>query len=296
MQKQKIHWLVGKLVFVLFVGLLSTATVVFMPAFATSQETAHQVSTELREQIAEFEKKHSVEIVFQGHKFKGAVTGVDSDKVHLYLPLLLEEFNLYPAGVLNKAKVDKIVLCKNLAWNKQLRGAIPGFSSRIMYYDAERAINNKFYLRSIVHHEFFHQIDWVDDGKVCVDKQWALLNPKEFKYGNGGAAVQGDPTQGVTFDKLGFMNKYSTQGVEEDKAEIFAYLMTRQEIMDARVKKDSVVAAKVKMMKTLMRSFSAGLDDSFWKKATQVVRHPESPTDERPDGEIQSGGQASAAN
>ena len=66
--------------------------------------------------------------------------------------------------------------------------------------------------------------------------------------------------------------------------------------MDARVKKDSVVAAKVKMMKTLMRSFSAGLDDSFWKKATQVVRHPESPTDERPDGEIQSGGQASAAN
>lgn len=272
------HRLVRILVFVLVIGLLSTAFVVYMPGHDISQENTPQLSTEfqlseeLREQIDRFEKKYSVKIVWQGHRFKGDVTGDDSDEVHHYLPLLLEELNLYPASVLNRAKVDKIVLCKNLAWRDQRRGAIPGFETRIMYFDAERAMYDKFYVRSVVHHEFFHQVDWVDDGKVYVDKEWALLNPKEFSYGNGGAAVQDDFTQGVTYDKPGFMNKYSTQGVEEDKAEIFAYLMTRREIMDARVKKDPVVAAKVKMMKALMHSFSAEIDDLFWEKASQVSR------------------------
>ncbi|MFK7769336.1 MAG: hypothetical protein AB8B55_19090 [Mariniblastus sp.] len=248
---------------------LSLVGISLVPAIVFAQDNAS-----LKKQVADFEAKYSVEIVLKGHAFDDEVQGADSDRVDQYLPLILEEFGVYPANVLSKAGVSKIVLCKDLAWEKQKRGAVPGFGSGIMFYDCERASYDPPYLRSIIHHEFFHQIDWRDDGKVYVDKQWARLNAADFSYGKGGAAVQGDSTQGVTFDKPGFMNKYSTQGVEEDKAEIFAYLMTKSELMKSRKKKDPIVSAKIKMMKTLVLSFSPNLDESFWKAAAKVDRAP----------------------
>lgn len=227
-------------------------------------------------QVKAFEEKYSVELVLKGFDFgsEPKVMGADADKEKIdeYLPIFLAEFNLYPAEFIKKIGLRKIVLCKQLAFDGQKRSAYPGFVSKILCYDVESGSYNEMYRRSVVHHEFFHLIDYVDDGKVYVDKQWASLNSKDFAYGFSGKRVQGDKTQSLTFNKPGFMNKYSTQGVEEDKAEIFSYLVVSPDLMRPRIQSDPIVAAKVRMMKHLLASYSQTIDDSFWKAAGNVER------------------------
>lgn len=168
--------------------------------------------------------------------------------------------------------MTKIVLCKDLRYARQKRAAYPGLVSGVMCYDVEQGSFSEVYQRSVIHHEYFHLIDYRDDRRLYVDTQWDRLNPDGFTYGVGGKNVQGDKTQSLTFEKLGFMNKYSTQGVEEDKAEIFAYLMTRPEMMAKRIKSDSVVASKTRMLKNLLSSYSDSVDEKFWNSAANVDR------------------------
>jgi N-acetylneuraminic acid mutarotase len=227
------------------------------------------------EGLRAFEEKYSVEVITHGYPFnpaKDKISGADSKLVDDYLPKFLEEFSLYPPEFVKRSGVKKIVICKDLAYDGQLRAAVPGLGSGILYYDAERSGNYDSYHRAVVHHEYFHLVDWRDDRKLYVDEQWSALNPSDFKYGRGGVHVQADRTQGLTYDRLGFMNKYSTQGVEEDKAEIFSYLITEPKLMANRIKSDSVVAAKVKMMKQLMSSFSPSMDEEFWTRVSKVKR------------------------
>lgn len=243
-------------------------TVVIVLGQASAQESVEQ-------QVRDFEEKYSLELVLSDYSFRpdqDGISGEDSSKTAQYLPLLFAEFGLYPPDFVRETGVTQIVLCKHLAYQKQRRAAIPGLRTGILYFDVERGAGHPMYQRSVIHHEYFHLIDYRDDGKLYVDKQWASLNPGDFQYGNGGAQVQDDLSQGLTFDQPGFMNRYSTQGVEEDKAEIFAYLITESALMAKRVVKDPVVAAKVKMMKQLMASFSQSIDQEFWTRATRIER------------------------
>ena len=56
---------------------------------------------------------------------------------------------------------------------------------------------SRTYQRHAFHHEFFHIIDYRDDGQVYSDSRWARLNPQTFRYGDGGAKMQADPLSGL---------------------------------------------------------------------------------------------------
>ena len=77
-------------------------------------------------------------------------------------------------------------------------------------------------MRIVLHHEFFHYIDYADDQSYD-DDEWEGLNQKGFKYGNGGDSER----EWVKLDKntRGFINHYSTTALEEDRAEIYQYLI-----------------------------------------------------------------------
>jgi hypothetical protein len=70
----------------------------------------------------------------------------------------------------------------------------------------------------------------------------------------------------------GFLNHYSTTGVEEDKAEIFANLIVRTSHLERVILTDPVLDAKVKRMKKMLQDFSSDVDDSFWKLAKELPR------------------------
>ena len=62
----------------------------------------------------------------------------------------------------------------------------------------------------------------------------------------------------------GFVNHYSTTGVEEDKAELFAIMIVAPDYIGERVQTDSVLRAKSKRMKILLQEFCPDMSDVFW--------------------------------
>jgi len=91
-------------------------------------------------------------------------------------------------------------------------------------------------------------IDYHDDGAVYHDRQWAALNPP------------------------GFLNHYSTTGVEEDKAEMFANLIVDPAHVSRRTKKDRVLKVKAKRMKRLFVAFCPRMNAKFWKRVSELKR------------------------
>ena len=196
----------------------------------------------------------------------------DEKQIATYLPLFLAEFTLYPPELVKKCRLKQVVLCTDLSFAGQKRTSIPDFEHDTLYLDVARGMPNTDYLRTVLHHEFFHVIDLKDDGSLK-DDGWAGLNPAEFKYGAGGITAQENSGTAVLSDKVpGFLNHYSTTGVEEDKAEVFAYLVADPTALAARVKDDRLLGRKAERMKKLMADFCPQVNNTFWEATGRVKR------------------------
>jgi hypothetical protein len=245
-----------------------------------------QVPANALADVEKVAKTYEVEIVTVEPHFpvamrSGKIDGHSADKslVENYAPLFVAEFTLYPPDLVKRTKLKRIVFCKDLAFAGQLRNAIPDFEHDTLYLEVDRGSRNKTYLRKVIHHEFFHIIDYRDDGSVYRDPRWAALNPAEFKYGTGGSNAQNIRSTSVLTDMYpGFLNHYSTTGVEEDKAEIFANLIVDTTYVEGRILTDAVLQTKVKRMKELLVEFCPDMKETFWDKVHKMKREaPPSP-------------------
>jgi putative zinc-binding metallo-peptidase len=205
----------------------------------------------------------------------GAIDGRNAAREELsdYTSLFAPEFALYPPELVQQSQLKRVVLCSELSFAGQRRNAIPDYDHDSLYLDVSRAAYNKPYLRKVIHHEFFHIVDYRDDGRVYDDQRWASLNPAEFKYGDCGPAPQGISDTSVLTNMLpGFLNHYSTTAVQEDKAEVFANLIVDLEYVEYRARRDRVLNAKVERMKELLARFCPEMNDKFWEKVRMTQR------------------------
>jgi hypothetical protein len=160
-----------------------------------------------------------------------------------------------------------------LTFESQRRGAIPDFENDILYLDVDQGSYDRFYQRRVLHHEFFHIVDWRDDRELYEDGKWRALNADSFHYRNGGFALQSASTAGDVQDRdPGFLTCYSMSGVEEDKAELFSFLVVAPKLVGKRAERDRVLANKVARMKDLLAEFCPQLDDAFWRKVEATDR------------------------
>lgn len=190
-----------------------------------------------------------------------------------YGQLFAEEFSLYPSRLVQRALLKRIVLCEELSYAGQRRNAIPDFEHNTLYLDVRRGAYNPAYMRKVIHHEFFHIVDYRDDGQLFDDKQWSQLNGTGFSYGTGGRNAQNVPTTSVLTDKYpGFLNHYCTTAVEEDKAEVFANLVFDPDYMQQRAAKDAVIEAKVQRMRELLLRFCPDMTPAYWKNIAERRR------------------------
>jgi hypothetical protein len=225
-------------------------------------------------------KAFSIEIVTAGAQFPvktafGSIAGksADGNKLKNYSGLFNPEFGLYPPQLVKRSRLKRVVFCTELSFAGQLRNAIPDFENNTLYLDVGRGSYDTTYQRSVIHHEFFHIIDLRDDGSLYRDERWSALNPPEFKYGTGGRNAQAMATTSVLTGKFpGFLNHYSTTGVEEDKAEVFANLVVRNEYVENRAKTDRVLKTKVNRMKELLMAFCPELNEAFWDRVRKQTR------------------------
>ncbi|MEW4453767.1 hypothetical protein AB1L30_13925 [Bremerella sp. JC817] len=204
----------------------------------------------------------------------GAITGeaVSEKERDDYLKLFLPEIMLYPSEFLRKAKIQHVVLCNGLKFAGQKRSAIPSWENNTLYYDV---VPGKLasYKQLVIHHELFHMVDVHDDGKLYADDAWSGLLPEGFRYGSGGKNAQGDDTMSLLTDAVpGFVSKYATTGVEEDKAETFAHMLLHPRYMARRAEKEGLLEAKMHQMRRLLSAISSEMGTDFWTQVEAVSR------------------------
>lgn len=196
------------------------------------------------------------------------------DGLEAFGVVLAKELAIYPRALLERSHLKRIVLASGLAFDGQLRGAIPDYGNQVLYYDVTRGSYSRPYQRAAIQHEFFHVVDYRDDGQVYRDDDWSALNPKDFAYGPGGRNVQEDALGSLFADDVpGFLTRYARSGVEEDKAEIYSRMIVAPIEVSRHAAADPILARKVARMKTLMRSFEPSIDDGFWERVD--ARKPE---------------------
>lgn len=186
--------------------------------------------------------------------------------IQRYAPLLVQELRIYPKSLIQKLPMKRIILCTQLAYEKQLRAGIPYTEQETLWLDVEYPLN---YLRHTFHHELYHILDQADDGYLYRDNTWAALNRPGFRYGLGGRYMRDSEAAIICYDIEGCINRYSTSGVEEDKAEIFTYLITHPEKIEEFALRDSIIQRKIRLLKGQISRFSSEIDDTFWEKQHQ---------------------------
>jgi hypothetical protein len=239
-----------------------------------------EVSDDARSRLREVATAYRIAIVLAdpGLPLKtryGYIDGKSADPRALerYATLFIHEFTLYPLDLVKRSRLARVALCEGLAFAGQRRNAIPDFERDTLYLDVSRGSYSKSYLRKVIHHEFFHIIDYRDDGSVYEDERWRALNPPQFHYGAGGRTMQDQRTASLLTDETpGFLSQYSTAAVEEDKAEMFANLVVDPAYVEARTKKDRVLLAKVERMKGLLAGFCPDMNEAFWRKIRKGKR------------------------
>ena len=183
-----------------------------------------------------------------------------------YIPILLMELSIYPKSFIKRSKIKKIIILNNIQFSKinlsQERSGFPEYNETMSLILASNE-RNFAYIRIVFHHEIFHFIDWIDDYSFK-DEKFEKLNLENFSYGNGGE----NEREWIKLDKnlKGFINHYSTSGLEEDKAEIYQYLIGCPD--EALNNKDEIVMKKVRRIQEFINQFdNKGIgkkENNFW--------------------------------
>jgi hypothetical protein len=242
--------------------------------------TRETPSPDVRQRLATLARSLGIEIVADHPTFPvqtahGRIDGqrANQSEIDAYGPLFVSEFTLYPSSLVSRSRLERVVLCTELSFAGQRRNGVPDYERNTLYLDVSRGGYDQIYLRKVIHHEYFHIIDYNDDWSVNEDRRWASLNPARFKYAGGGSGAQESPQTSVLTNRFpGFLNHYSTTAVEEDKAEVFANLVVGHATVDDRAKTDPVLSAKVSLMKDVLSAFCPDIDDAFWKRAGMTER------------------------
>lgn len=164
---------------------------------------------------------------------------------------LAHELSRYPAGFLRKVRLRRVLLCQDLEENERPIPSLPNHASTLLVdVDAGQA-----FLSRLVHHEVFHFLDFADDQLVVRDPAWEQLNDPDFRYEGGGRAVRDPAATGPSSGPPGFVTRYATAALEEDKAEIFSWLMTDKALLAARTMNDSILRKKVSRIHGIVSAF-----------------------------------------
>ena len=211
---------------------------------------------------------HGVELMRAGRDFKlnlldGPVRGKTparkrADDAGI---ILAQELSRLPKSFVNATRLRRVLMCENLNEKGLSIPSLPNYEQTLLLdVNAPPA-----FLRRLIHHELFHFADFADDRRVLQDDAWQSLNDKYFVYGEGGRNMRAPGSAAFSFDIAGFPSRYATAAVEEDKAEVFAFLMMRPDDMRVLAAKDRVVARKVKAIRAQLHALSPTMNDGFWK-------------------------------
>tara|TARA_B110000444_G_scaffold91203_1_gene86162 strand:+ start:484 stop:1524 length:1041 start_codon:yes stop_codon:yes gene_type:complete len=183
--------------------------------------------------------------------------------------LLKEEINIYPIEFIKNSGLKFIMICEELILNdSKVAGVAPGHydqSPGVFYISANKlkeVKNNprvKSMLKHVFHHEFYHIID-SQLTNVIIDNQWEKIN----KHNYSKVELSGDLNLDNSIN--GFVTKYARNNQNEDKAELFAMLITKNSEVKKLLNEDKVLFDKTKLLISRLKSISPSINKDFWNK------------------------------
>ena len=226
----------------------------------------------LRALHAELAVSRGVELLHVGQRFRielgdRTLRGEPADEAPLAAAtvLLADELTLYPPAFLRRIGLRRVALCGGLSENGLPIPSLPNYRHTLLIDVA----GEPAFLRRLVHHEVFHFADLADDGEVLWDPQWDRLNPPDFEYGHGGRDMRQPGVSALSDDLPGFLTRYATSALEEDKAEVFAFLMARPGEVERRAARDTVLAGKVARVRAIVLGLDPAMDATFWARVAE---------------------------
>ncbi|MCC7680869.1 hypothetical protein [Janthinobacterium sp. FW305-128] len=151
----------------------------------------------------------------------------DRAGLQLLLSIVLPAMERYPAGVFARTGLRHVVLVKDLSVDGQRRLAMPAPDiDSVVYADNLLAALCPSGMELRVHHEYYHFIEYrLFNDFYYRDPAWLALNPPGTAYGQGGATAYGKGFQNLGHPQPGLVSLYAAYGPEEDKAEVFGWMM-----------------------------------------------------------------------
>jgi hypothetical protein len=192
----------------------------------------------------------------------GPLTGSPPDEatVRAVSELVRAELSRYPRAFFGASRLRRVILCADLHEGSLAIPSLPNYHATLLL---DVGSSSEF-LKRLLHHELFHFVDYADDDQLQRDPEWEKLNDHFFSYGSGGRFLREPGSARFEPDGRGFVSKYSRSALEEDKAEIFAFLMTKPRAMAELAERDRVVATKILRVKSQVIRLLPALDERFW--------------------------------
>ncbi|WP_309717921.1 hypothetical protein [Armatimonas sp.] len=176
-----------------------------------------------------------------------------------FVHLVREELEQYPDEIVTKIKVKNIYILdvftfrdvklagQSFSWLPQV-----SFGYGINTFDPSKSTSRDFYRRTI-HHEIFHLMDsrFSVEGGPIHGANWESLNEAGFLYKIG--KLSASAPNPVTFYKdnasrLGFAEPYGMNVATDDRATLYARLMTEDQAFFEKLTTDKILKAKTEKM------------------------------------------------
>jgi len=203
---------------------------------------------------------------YQAKDFTCAKTNKDNDFI---VDIIVSQIDLYPTSFLGKAGLKFVLICGDIkALGSSPEGLAPShydqspgvFMLSVQKIKKQIDAGQPQIIKHIFHHEYYHVIDSTLT-KAVVDDDWVNINRNPYSSENLKANVNE-----ILSDGRGFVSNYAKNNEFEDKAELFAYLVTKNKEMRSVMTKDVIIFRKTKLMIERMKSLSGDINGNFWSK------------------------------
>ena len=181
--------------------------------------------------------------------------------------VLVDEWAKYPPSWIESSGVNGVGIVKQISVEGQIRAAMPDVVGDIVYYAIDYDLE---YMETVIHHEYNHLVEYnLFSTYNRSDPEWTSCHEPNFKYKGGGELAYDDPLYvEKAHPQPGFVSVYATYAIEEDKAELFSYLMDDElypQLLEW-AEQDSCLAEKVARYKDFIDDYSPEMTGTYFER------------------------------
>lgn len=252
-------------------GTQSTATTITALTDVKASATVADVDTAVQDFLNQYSINFSTTQVSDSSITANGLTDSDVNNAKNFGVELIEEWSKYTTTWVADSGLQTIYGVNSLKVGppspSQVRCASFNNPAKYMIYDVSCSGVDSI-MRHDIHHEYAHYLEFNKFGAFAFDTAtWNSYNTLGFSYGSGGASAYGN-SGFVNYEhpQDGFVSAYSTSAIEEDQAEVYAYLFTTSDYQKLAgwIPGDSNLNNKVSRYKAFILSVDPTMDDTYF--------------------------------